>query len=1204
MNYEIEKKIKIGFFNINGLIGETTFNPDFSDIIKKYEIIVLTETWHDKVECINKIKGNFPDDYKFIENARKNKNKKSKRNSGGILVCYKKTLHNDIKIVDKNTENMIWLKLKKEKLNASKDLIIGGIYNSPINSSYSKKNTNDIFEIIQEKIMYYSQNNHVMIGGDFNARTGNIQDIIIEDENDIETLSLPPNYEISTYKRYRNNQDQHTNAYGTKLIELATNTNMKILNGRVLGDLLGKYTYIGYNGISTVDYVLCTENFLTSNYIQSFQVDELTLLSDHRLIHVTLKSDLHKKETLTKEKAIPKTTKRNKNFNLKNHDAFATELNTLMNNDIVNLLINKLETINIAEDQTNTLENIIQEISNIYTLSAKKLCHGGRDRNKLSRKPSKAKNTWYTQDCKALKRKLNQIRKLLDQNPNKIETRHLFYKTQKEYKRLVKHKRKKNEENLIDKLECLYSQDRTEFWKYLKALNNTQKREEPPQLDKLITHFKKLYFDDHCDNNLVGTDEPLDTTNKRIFENLNNQITEKEVNSCIQGMKNRKSPGNDLITNEMIKCTNENGIKLLTKLFNTILNKGYFPKEWNYGLLRLLFKGGEAEDENNYRAITLNSCLGKIFCTVLHNRLGPILEEKNILCREQAGFRKNHRTTDHIFLLKKIVKTFISQNKYLFTCFVDFSKAFDSIWREALINKISKIGIHGKFLNIIKSIYNGTTNSIIHGNTLSEVFQSNKGVKQGDTLSTTLFNLFINDLPNIFTFDGNNPITIGDVNISCLSYADDLIIMSSCPISLQKCIKKLEEYCTKWKLEVNLKKTKIVIFNKQGTLIKKHKFHYKQNLIQNTKEYKYLGFTFSCSGSDSLGTQTLLNQAKKAWYAIKSNLTKSLNKNVKTYLHLFDTQVKPIMLYSCETWIDFLKNDNNIIHKLRKCKLENVQIGILKQILGVRKNTSNIAMLLETGRHPLALHALERAIKYFLRLPSTGKNSLLYKYYEKEKKNIPLSDNFLKYITDNLDKIGMTNIWRQQLIHEKDMSKDIKRIMEDIKNRLKDISSQTIINTLATNPGKLTHLQQMKESHVLETYLYINNFEHRRAITKIRTSSHTLQIETGRWNNISQNLRICENCVLDEVEDENHFLFLCPMHIVERQKFYNTVEAKLNVDLSRIFSHEDKLKEIFHSEDLAILNAFGKYIKNSFKKRESTICHVLAPHYIYYADII
>ena len=64
-----------------------------------------------------------------------------------------------------------------------------------------------------------------------------------------------------------------------------------------------------------------------------------------------------------------------------------------MNNDIVNLLINKLETINIAEDQTNTLENIIQEISNIYTLSARKLYHGSIECNKSSHKSSKAKNT-------------------------------------------------------------------------------------------------------------------------------------------------------------------------------------------------------------------------------------------------------------------------------------------------------------------------------------------------------------------------------------------------------------------------------------------------------------------------------------------------------------------------------------------------------------------------------------------------------------------------------------------------------------------------------------------------------------------------------------------------------------------------------------------------------------------------------------------
>ena len=235
-----------------------------------------------------------------------------------------------------------------------------------------------------------------------------------------------------------------------------------------------------------------------------------------------------------------------------------------------------------------------------------------------------------------------------------------------------------------------------------------------------------------------------------------------------------------------------------------------------------------------------------------------------------------------------------------------------------MLEKISKIGINGKFLNIIKSIYDTTTNSIIYNDDLSETFPSNKGVKQGDTLSTTLFNLFINDLPDIFKFEGNNPVILGNTEISCLKYADDLIIMSTSPFSLQKCITNLEQYCAKWKLEVNLKKTKIMIFNKQGALIKKHKFVYKNKIIQSTREYKYLGFTFSCSGSDNTGINILLNQAKKAWYAIQQLLSKSISKNLQTYIHLFDTQVKPIMLYACESWSESLKYDENIMNMLQK----------------------------------------------------------------------------------------------------------------------------------------------------------------------------------------------------------------------------------------------------------------------------------------------
>ena len=229
-----------------------------------------------------------------------------------------------------------------------------------------------------------------------------------------------------------------------------------------------------------------------------------------------------------------------------------------------------------------------------------------------------------------------------------------FYKTQKEYKRIIKNKRKKFEESITDKLESLYSQNKNEFWKYLTSMKGMTKNEEEdlPPLDKLIKHFKTLYSDETSKSSVTSIDDYADNRTKHKFNVLNDELNENEVTECIRTLKNKKSPGDDQINNEMIKCTNKEGIRLLTKLFNTILKVGYFPKAWNFGLLKLIHKGGETDDENNYRAITLNSCLGKMFCTILNQRLNPLLEKENLFCKEQAGFRTNHRTTDHIFLLK------------------------------------------------------------------------------------------------------------------------------------------------------------------------------------------------------------------------------------------------------------------------------------------------------------------------------------------------------------------------------------------------------------------------------------------------------------------------------------------------------------------------------------------------------------------------
>ena len=106
-------KLKIGFFNINGLVGETTFNPDFCDRINKYDIITLTETWHQNSECINKIKENFPKDYNLIDNPRKNRNKQTKLWRNACLL--QKMPKKYIITLDKTSEDMIWIKLHTDK---------------------------------------------------------------------------------------------------------------------------------------------------------------------------------------------------------------------------------------------------------------------------------------------------------------------------------------------------------------------------------------------------------------------------------------------------------------------------------------------------------------------------------------------------------------------------------------------------------------------------------------------------------------------------------------------------------------------------------------------------------------------------------------------------------------------------------------------------------------------------------------------------------------------------------------------------------------------------------------------------------------------------------------------------------------------------------------------------------------------------------
>jgi len=147
-----------------------------------------------------------------------------------------------------------------------------------------------------------------------------------------------------------------------------------------------------------------------------------------------------------------------------------------------------------------------------------------------------------------------------------------------------------------------------------------------------------------------------------------------------------------------------------------------------------------------YRGISLINCAAKLYSAVLNLRISKYLEENSGIEDEQNGFWKNRRCTDHVFAFDSIVRNRVKQNLSIFTTFIDFQKAFDCVQRDMLMYNFYNKGINGKMYFAVKSLYLSTEACVKVNNLYTPWFDYTYGVKQGDSLSPTLFNIFIDDL--------------------------------------------------------------------------------------------------------------------------------------------------------------------------------------------------------------------------------------------------------------------------------------------------------------------------------------------------------------------------------------------------------------------------------------------------------------------------
>ena len=642
----------------------------------------------------------------------------------------------------------------------------------------------------------------------------------------------------------------------------------------------------------------------------------------------------------------------------------------------------------------------------------------------------------------------------------------------------------------------------------------------------------------------------------------------------------------------------------LKKLFNFILRCGHYPASWAEGRIISIHKKGDKNDPSNYRGITISSSLGKIFNSILNSRLCSFLDSNSIIHPEQIGFRKKHRASDHMFILKNLIANYKKNKKCLFITFIDFQKAFDTVWHTGLLYKLLRIGVSSSFFSIIESMYKNISLSVQIGTKISPAFGSCIGVRQGDNLSPTLFNIFINDIPKLFD-NTCDPAKFGDLTLSSLLYADDLILFSETNEGMQRAINKLKVFCNEWALSINAAKSKVMCVNQHLC-----RTHPSVNLgsvpLTLVSTYKYLGLEFSNDGKTEVTKKDLYNRALKAYFKIVKTMH-PLPKP-RTLFHLFDHLIKPILLYGCEIWTPMslatrtcsqagsttaqffnkLKVDFPVEYKFVEAKdpIEKLHLKFCKFVMGVHTKTTNLAVYGDCGRYPLYIDQITQCVKFYHHLENT-ENELLQRFYKALTSHEPSPrDNELLGFLRSVQSLGKT------IIPTSPIKKYLNLFRRSLQGKFSHFWSLLINNDLSkrTGPGgnKLRSYRLFKRNIGFEPYLNLPDYGNRKSIAKLRTSAHRLRIETDRFDGrnryVPPDQRICTQCHLQEVEDEIHFLTKCPAFSSQRASLFDKFLAN-NPNFST-YNDLQKFIWILSVEDMQLLSSAASYIKTCMELRK------------------
>jgi Reverse transcriptase (RNA-dependent DNA polymerase) len=517
------------------------------------------------------------------------------------------------------------------------------------------------------------------------------------------------------------------------------------------------------------------------------------------------------------------------------------------------------------------------------------------------------RNEWFDDECRSA------VQAVIEARAEGRDTRSKMDKVralQKEKKKLLKKKKRQFDQQRIADIENLHTQNETrKFYQAIRiAKNGFQPRismcrkkngELVCDLNGVLERWKEHF------NELLnaGTDDRQAAQSRHSYESDDgkefSEPSRQEVVDAISRLKNNKAPGDDALSGELFKAGSASLVDTLHELILRCWSDEKLPSEWKTGVICPIFKKGCKLECANYRGISLLPSAYKIFSNILADRLQPLMED--FLHPYQAGFRRGMSTTDQIFCIRQIIQKSYEMNTETDHLFIDFKQAYDTIDREQLWGIMAEFGFPHKLVRLLKATLEGVVCSVKIEGHLSGAFESEVGLRQGDGISTMLFNIALEGVVRRSGIEKSG--TVFTKSVQMLGFADDIDIIGRNIRSVTDAYSKLEKEANKIGLHVNEDKTKfLMICPSQRTrdIVGSH-LEIGDKRFEVVKEFTYLGVQVNDRYDTSIEVRRRITSAQRAFYGIK-HLLRSKNISRKAKFAMYKTLIRPVAIYGSESW--------------------------------------------------------------------------------------------------------------------------------------------------------------------------------------------------------------------------------------------------------------------------------------------------------------